>query len=70
MFGSLVANGYGAASAFDPVNALYKDDFPALGKPTRPKRSMRGVRLSVPNYLSRFEHLLAVIVTMQTVLII
>ncbi len=41
MFGSFVANGYGAASAPPPVSALYSELLPALGRPTRPKRSMR-----------------------------
>ena len=39
-FGSLVAKAYGAASAPPPVRALYSEDLPALGRPTRPKRSM------------------------------
>src|SRR5690349_6433153 len=46
-FGSLVANGYGAASAPPPANALNNDDFPALGRPTNPNRSI-GLRLLVP----------------------
>ena len=41
IFGSLVANGYGAARAFEPVRALYSDDLPALGSPTSPKRSIQ-----------------------------
>src|SRR6188768_2118195 len=45
MFGSLVANAYGAASAPPPVRALYSELFPALGRPTRPKRSMRPTTL-------------------------
>src|SRR5690606_25447890 len=45
MLGSLVANGYGAASAPPPVSALYNDDFPALGSPTSPNRSMRPASL-------------------------
>src|SRR6056297_213568 len=45
MFGSLVANGYGAASAPPPVSALYSELLPALGRPTSPKRSMRRPRL-------------------------
>src|SRR4051794_26088349 len=45
MFGSLVANGYGAASAPPPVSALYNELLPAFGRPTRPKRSMTMARL-------------------------
>ena len=45
MLGSLVANAYGAASAPPPVRALYSELFPALGRPTRPKRSMRPTTL-------------------------
>ena len=48
MLGSLVANAYGAASAPPPVRALYSELFPALGRPTRPKRSMRPTTLSAP----------------------
>src|SRR3954451_10707929 len=52
-FGSLVANGYGAASAPPPASALNSDDLPALGRPTTPNRSM-GWRLPVPgNLLAR-----------------
>ena len=40
MLGSFVANGYGAASAPPPVRALYSELLPALGRPTRPKRSI------------------------------
>src|SRR6188768_3215545 len=46
MFGSFVANGYGAASAPPPVSALYSELLPALGRPTRPKRSMSRPRLA------------------------
>src|SRR3954453_22876490 len=45
MFGSLVANGYGAASAPPPVSALYNELLPAFGRPTRPKRSITMARL-------------------------
>src|SRR6056297_2647934 len=45
MFGSFVANGYGAASAPPPVSALYSEPLPALGRPTSPKRSMSRPRL-------------------------
>ena len=48
MLGSLVANAYGAASAPPPVRALYSELLPALGRPTRPKRSMRRSRLRLP----------------------
>ena len=48
MFGSLVAKAYGAASAPPPVRALYSELFPALGRPTRPKRSMRPTTLPAP----------------------
>ena len=44
-FGSTVAKAYGAASAPPPARALYNDDFPAFGSPTKPKRSTAG-RLS------------------------
>ena len=45
-FGSVVANAYGAARAPPPAKALKSDDFPALGKPTNPNRSIgrRGYR--------------------------
>src|SRR3954454_23411646 len=49
-FGSLVANGYGAASAPPPASALNSDDLPALGRPTNPNRSMGG-RLPAPGTL-------------------
>ena len=49
MFGSLVANAYGAASAPPPVSALYSELFPALGRPTRPKRSMGRSRYRLKN---------------------
>src|SRR5690606_11323530 len=39
--GSRVANAYGAARAPPPARALYSDDLPALGRPTKPKRSTR-----------------------------
>src|SRR5688572_4629967 len=39
-FGSLVANGYGAASAPPPARALNSDDLPALGRPTNPNFSI------------------------------
>src|SRR5688572_25065581 len=38
-FGSTVAKGYAAASALPPDKALKRDDLPALGRPTKPKRS-------------------------------
>src|SRR4051794_17920765 len=41
-FGSVVANAYGAASAPPPASALYRDDLPELGRPTKPKRSIGG----------------------------
>ena len=43
MLGSFVAKGYGAASAPPPVRALYSELLPALGRPTRPKRSIAKV---------------------------
>src|SRR5689334_11636596 len=48
MFGSFVANGYGAANAPPPVSALYSELLPAFGRPTRPKRSIAPQRVPRP----------------------
>ena len=37
---SVVEKGWAATGASPPVRALNSEDFPALGRPTRPKRSM------------------------------
>ncbi len=37
---SVVVKGWGATAALAPVRALNKDVFPALGRPTRPRRSI------------------------------
>ena len=44
-FVSVVENGCAATSALPPVNALKRDDLPALGRPTMPKRSMTRIRV-------------------------
>src|SRR5688500_10897980 len=53
-FGSLVANGYGAAGAPPPASALNNDDLPAWGRPTNPNFSI-GWSLPVAGNLLRRE---------------
>src|SRR5688572_19871218 len=51
--GSVVAKAYGAASAPPPASALYSEDFPALGSPTNPNRSIGLARVRGPGSAPR-----------------